>query len=68
VRSIGTGCVDKALGDVRFVELLDVLDDDDVEIALAGGKAGYVPIQNLSARARPSRPWARRKRSVVTSL
>ena len=42
--------VDKALWDVRFVELLDVLDDDDVEIALAVGKAGYVPIQNLSGR------------------
>ena len=44
--------VDKALWDVRFVELLDVLDDDDVEIALAVGKAGYVPIQNLSAGQR----------------
>ena len=37
---------------MRFVELLDVLDDDDVEIALAVGKAGYVPIQNLSAGQR----------------
>ena len=44
--------VDKALWDVRFVELLDVLDDDDVEIALAVGKAGYVAIQNLSAGQR----------------
>lgn len=37
---------------MRFVELLDVLYDDDVEIALAVGKAGYVPIQNLSAGQR----------------
>ncbi len=44
--------VDKAMWDVRFLELLDVLDDDDVEIALAVGKAGYVPIQNLSAGQR----------------
>ena len=32
--------VDKALWDVRFVELLDVLDDDDVEICLGGGQGG----------------------------
>jgi hypothetical protein len=40
------------LWDVRLVELLDVFDDDDVEISLAVGKAGFVPIQNLSAGQR----------------
>jgi DNA repair ATPase RecN len=44
--------VGTTLWDVRLVELLDVLDDDDVEISLAVGKAGYVAIQNLSAGQR----------------
>lgn len=44
--------VDDALYDVKFVEMFDVLDDDDVEISLQVGKAGYVPIQNLSAGQR----------------
>lgn len=44
--------VDKILWDARFVELLDVLDDDDVEIALSVGKADFVSIQNLSAGQR----------------
>jgi DNA repair ATPase RecN len=38
--------------DVKFVDLLNVLDEDDVEVALAVGKAGFVPIQNLSAGQR----------------
>jgi DNA repair ATPase RecN len=41
--------VDKALLDVKFADMLDVIDDDDVEIALNVGKVGFVPIQNLSA-------------------
>ncbi|MGE3959895.1 MAG: AAA family ATPase [Vicinamibacterales bacterium] len=40
------------LWDGRLVDLFDVLDDDDVEIALADGKAGNKPIQNLSAGQR----------------
>lgn len=40
------------LWDVRLVELLDVFDDDDLEIALAVGKAGFVPMQNLSSGQR----------------
>lgn len=38
--------------DVKLVELLDVFDQDDVEISLDVGKAGLVPIQNLSAGQR----------------
>lgn len=44
--------VKEILWDVKFVEFLRVLDDDDVEISLEVGKAGYVPIQNLSAGQR----------------
>jgi len=44
--------VGTTLWDVRLEQLLDVWDDDDVEISLAVGKAGYVAIQNLSAGQR----------------
>jgi DNA repair ATPase RecN len=44
--------VNEVLWDVRFLDLLDVIDDDDVEISLLVGKAGFVPIQNLSAGQR----------------
>jgi DNA repair ATPase RecN len=40
------------LWDIRLVDFLQVLDDDDVEIALGVGRAGYVPLQNLSAGQR----------------
>jgi DNA repair ATPase RecN len=38
--------------DVKLVDFLSVVDDDDVLIALNVGKAGFVPIQNLSAGQR----------------
>lgn len=44
--------VNKLLWDVRLLDLLDVIDDDDVEISLLVGKAGFVPLQNLSAGQR----------------
>ena len=44
--------VNRVLWDVKFVDLLDVLDEDDVGISLSVGKAGFVPIQNLSAGQR----------------
>lgn len=44
--------VDTTLFDVKLVELFDVFDDDDVEISLHVGKAGMVPLQNLSAGQR----------------
>jgi DNA repair ATPase RecN len=44
--------VDKVLFDIKFVDLLDVFDEDDVEILLNVGKVGFVPIQNLSAGQR----------------
>jgi DNA repair ATPase RecN len=44
--------VSSALYDIKFVDFLDVIDDDDIEIALEVGKAGFVPIQNLSAGQR----------------
>jgi hypothetical protein len=44
--------VKDTLWDVRLVELLDVLDEDDVELSLDVGKAGLVSIQNLSAGQR----------------
>jgi hypothetical protein len=44
--------IDATLYDVKFIELLDVIDEDDIEIALDVGKAGLVPIQNLSAGQR----------------
>ena len=40
------------LYDAKFVEMFDVIDDDDVQISLNVGKAGYVSIQNLSAGQR----------------
>ncbi len=36
----------------KFVDLLEVIDDDDVEISLEVGNRGFVPIQNLSAGQR----------------
>ncbi|MGE3872933.1 MAG: AAA family ATPase [Parvibaculaceae bacterium] len=44
--------VDKLLYDVKLIDFLEVLDDDDVELSLNVGKAGFVPIQNLSAGQR----------------
>lgn len=44
--------VNGVLFDVKFVDLLDVMDEDDVEIRLDVGKGGLVPIQNLSAGQR----------------
>lgn len=44
--------VNDVLFDVKFVDLLDVMDEDDVEIRLDVGKGGFVPIQNLSAGQR----------------
>lgn len=44
--------VKEILWDVRFLDLLDVADDDDVEISLQVGKGGLVTIQNLSAGQR----------------
>jgi hypothetical protein len=38
--------------DAKFVELLDVIDDDDVDIFLEVGKRGFAPIQSLSAGQR----------------
>jgi hypothetical protein len=38
--------------DAKFVDIFDVIDDDDVEIELNVGKVGFVPIQNLSAGQR----------------
>lgn len=44
--------VSKVLLDVKFADIFEVIDDDDLEIALKVGKAGFVPIQNLSAGQR----------------
>jgi len=44
--------VNEVMWDVKFVEFLDIVDDDDVEISLEVGSAGFVPIQNLSAGQR----------------
>lgn len=44
--------VDALLWDVKFVELLKVIDDDDVVVSMQVGAAGFVPIQNLSAGQR----------------
>ena len=44
--------IQETLIDAKLVDFLDVLDDDDVEISLAVGSRGFVPIQNLSAGQR----------------
>ncbi len=44
--------VESLLWDAKFVEFLSVIDDDDAEIAMQVGEAGFVPIQNLSAGQR----------------
>jgi DNA repair ATPase RecN len=44
--------VDNALFDAKFVEMFDAIDEDDLEICLNVGRAGFVPIQNLSAGQR----------------
>jgi hypothetical protein len=44
--------VQNHLFDAKFVDLLDVMDDDDVEISLEVGKRGFVQIQSLSAGQR----------------
>lgn len=38
--------------DLKFAEFFDVVDDDDVTISFLVGKAGFVPIQKLSAGQR----------------
>lgn len=40
------------LWDAKFVEFLRVVDDDDAEVSMLVGDAGFVPIQNLSAGQR----------------
>ena len=44
--------VENHLFDTKFVDLLDVIDDDDVGIYLEVGNRGFVEIQNLSAGQR----------------
>ena len=44
--------IESQLLDAKFVDLLEVIDDDDVEISLEVGNRGFVPIQNLSAGQR----------------
>ncbi len=44
--------VENHLFDAKFVDLLDVMDDDDVGISLEVGKRGFVQIQSLSAGQR----------------
>ena len=44
--------VETHLFDTKFVDLLDVIDDDDVGIFLKVGSRGFVEIQNLSAGQR----------------
>lgn len=40
------------LWNVKLLDLLDIIDDDDVEISLSVDKAGFVTIQNLSSGQR----------------
>jgi energy-coupling factor transporter ATP-binding protein EcfA2 len=47
-----TAVITNKLWDLKLVELLEVVDEDDVEISLDVGKAGFVPIQNLSSGQR----------------
>ena len=44
--------VSDLLWDIKLVEFLDVVDDDDIELSLRVGEAGFVAIQNLSAGQR----------------
>lgn len=44
--------IEHAIIDARLIDLLDVIDDDDVDLLLAVGSRGFVPIQNLSAGQR----------------
>lgn len=44
--------VDKLFWDAKFIDFLRVVDDDDVELSMQVGRAGFVPIQNLSAGQR----------------
>ena len=44
--------VENHLFDTRFVDILDVIDDDDVQISLEVGNRGFVEIQSLSAGQR----------------
>lgn len=44
--------VSDLIWDVKLVEFLDVVDDDDIDIALSVGLNDFVPIQNLSAGQR----------------
>jgi hypothetical protein len=48
----GRWTVEAHLSDAKFVDLLDVIDDDDVRIMLEVGKRGFVEIQSLSAGQR----------------
>jgi recombinational DNA repair ATPase RecF len=44
--------VSDLIWDARFVEFLDIVDDDDVDIALSVGTSDFISIQNLSAGQR----------------
>jgi hypothetical protein len=44
--------VNRTLLDAKFADFFQVIDDDDLEIELNVGAAGFVPIQNLSAGQR----------------
>lgn len=44
--------VDKLMWDVKMIELLEIVDEDDVDLSLLVGAAGWVPIQNVSAGQR----------------
>ena len=44
--------VNELIWDIKFVDFLSVVDDDDVEIALQVGTLGFASIQNLSSGQR----------------
>lgn len=44
--------IQESLMNAKFVDLLDIIDDDDINISLSVGRRGFVPIQNLSAGQR----------------
>ncbi|MFW6116237.1 MAG: AAA family ATPase [bacterium] len=44
--------LDALFWDIRFLDLLSVIDDDDIQVSLEAGRAGFVPIQKLSSGQR----------------
>jgi energy-coupling factor transporter ATP-binding protein EcfA2 len=48
----GSWRLEDALWDIRLAELFGVAEEDDIEISLEVGKAGYVSMENLSAGQR----------------